>query len=190
MALRFAYTMLDDDRRLHIVNAAPKDDLDRVLRVPVVDVEGKPVADPETGLQLYRALREDEYRAFALANSIPTGAINVAEIPEDWVNPKDTANAPFRNALRLVGGGLDIDMSKARDIWRDRMRLARAPLLTALDIEYMRADEAGDVARKREVALQKQSLRDVTADPAIEAARTPDDLKAVWPPVLTRPGSS
>jgi hypothetical protein len=87
----------------------------------------------------------------------------------------------FRNAWK---GDLSVDMGKARDIWKDKMRAVRAPKLAALDTEYMRADETGDAQAKSAVAAQKQELRDVTADPGIEAAQTPQDLKAVWPECL------
>ena len=92
----------------------------------------------------------------------------------------------FRGAWSMNGGGkVEVDMPRARDIQRDKMRRARAPLLAALDVNYQRADERGDAAAKQAITAQKQALRDVTADPAIEAAQTPDDLKAVWPASLS-----
>ena len=95
------------------------------------------------------------------------------------IDPKDLPqDRTFRNAWKP---DLTVDMAKARDIWRDKMRRARAPKLAELDIEYQRADEAADVVRKRDVARRKQALRDVTKDPRIEAASTPEALKAVWP---------
>jgi hypothetical protein len=39
----------------------------------------------------------------------------------------------------------------------------------------------GDKAKKADVSRAKQALRDVTDDPEIEAATTPEALKAVWP---------
>jgi hypothetical protein len=93
------------------------------------------------------------------------------------------ADRYFRSAWKDVGK-IEVDMPKARDIHRDRLREMRAPKLAALDIEYQRADEAGDAERKRAIAAQKQALRDVTADPAIDAAQTPDELKAVVPVIL------
>ena len=102
--------------------------------------------------------------------------VNVNAIPVDRT---------FRDAWRNNGSGKpEVDMSAARELWRDRMRAARVPKLAALDVEYQRADETGDTARKADVARRKQVLRDVTADPRIEAAATPDELKAVWPEVL------
>lgn len=90
----------------------------------------------------------------------------------------------FRNAWTLDKKQLTYDMKKCREIWLEKMREARKPKLEALDLEYQRADEADDKAKKKEVAAKKQALRDVTADAKIAAAKTPDDLKAVWPEVL------
>lgn len=82
----------------------------------------------------------------------------------------------FRNALKP---DLTHDIEKCREIHKGRLRVDRAPLLSALDVEYQRADESGDQAAKAEVARKKQALRDLTADPRIGAAKTPDELKAL-----------
>ena len=112
--------------------------------------------------------------------SAPVGwrrIVNETEIPTDRY---------FRNAWKDAAGRLDVDMPKAREIHRDRLRALRAPLLAALDTEYMRADEFPVNAQaKNIIARKKQALRDVTADPAIDAAATPEELKAVIPATLT-----
>jgi hypothetical protein len=77
---------------------------------------------------------------------------------------------------------ITINMAKARDIHRAKMRAARDPLFAALDIAYQRATETG--ADTAEIVAKKQALRDVTIDPAIEAAQTIEALKAVWPEIL------
>ena len=77
---------------------------------------------------------------------------------------------------------ITVNMEKARDIHRQRLREARAPLFNALDVAFQRAMETG--ADTAEIVAKKQALRDVTADPAIDAAQTTDELKAVWPEVL------
>lgn len=77
---------------------------------------------------------------------------------------------------------ITVNMEKAREIHRNRMREARSPLFKDLDVAYMVAIERGlDTA---EIVAQKQELRDVTKDPAIDAAQTTDELKAVWPEIL------
>lgn len=94
------------------------------------------------------------------------------------------ADRTFRNACRDDGTTLVHDLSAAREIWRDRLRVARAPRLSALDVAYQRADEQQDAVKKARITAEKQVLRDLPADPAIEAATTTEDLKAFWPTAL------
>lgn len=96
----------------------------------------------------------------------------------DYAIPSDRL---FRNAWTAdeSQGVISVDMAKARDIWRDKIRLARIPEFARLDAEFMRALETG--ADTSSIVAQKQALRDATADPAIEAAQTPEQLKLVQP---------
>lgn len=95
------------------------------------------------------------------------------------------ADRTFREAWATHGNGrIEHDMVKARNIHRENMRSARANKLCDLDAEYLRADESVDRVKKRDIAARKQALRDVTDDPAIESAQTPEELKSVWPDVL------
>ena len=89
----------------------------------------------------------------------------------------------FRNAWCDVSPEpvIDIDMDKARAIHKDRLRARRAPMLAQLDVDYQRADEQGDKKKKRDIAIRKQALRDVTDDPNILGAKTVNELKAVQP---------
>ena len=107
--------------------------------------------------------------------------------------PLDLASVPqdryFRNAWTHVVPGravgqVEVDMVKARDIHRDVLRRARAPLLAEADVDYVKADEAGDEPKKAEVRAYKQALRDVPQDPRIDAAQTPEELKAIVPDAL------
>lgn len=79
---------------------------------------------------------------------------------------------------------ISIDMDKAREIHRENIRRDRAPLMAALDVAYQRADEAGDSAAKADVVARKKVLRDLPADPRIDAAQTADDLLSVAIPVI------
>jgi hypothetical protein len=88
----------------------------------------------------------------------------------------------IRRIRRLVKMPIGINMDKAKEIHKDNLRVARKPLLEALDVEYIRTlEQGGDVA---DVADRKQTLRDVTADPVIDSATTPEELKAHWPECL------
>lgn len=119
---------------------------------------------------------------------------------QSWRCPEPGEQFPtdrtFRNAWRDRGGKVEVDMPHARELHRDRLRELRAPRLAELDIEYQRADEAasgkpGWMERLRGLTAQdakgqiiaaKQRLRDVTADPRIEAAQTPEELKSIGLP--------
>lgn len=82
---------------------------------------------------------------------------------------------------------ITVNMTKARDIQRDKIREERNAKLEEADVGYMQADEANDATRKLAIAAHKQELRDATADPAIDAATTPEELKAVRPACLDAP---
>ncbi len=73
---------------------------------------------------------------------------------------------------------ININMTKARDIHREKVRQARNPLLASKDVEFQRALETG--ADTAAIVAAKQALRDAPASAAIEAATTPDELKASW----------
>jgi len=73
---------------------------------------------------------------------------------------------------------INVNMTKARDIHRDNVRQARNPKLTEKDVEFQRALETG--ADTAAIVAAKQALRDAPASAAIEAATTPDELKASW----------
>tara|TARA_B100000424_G_C22690372_1_gene377433 strand:+ start:306 stop:569 length:264 start_codon:yes stop_codon:yes gene_type:complete len=74
--------------------------------------------------------------------------------------------------------GFGINMSKARDIHREKIRYARAPKLAELDVEFQKALETGsDTA---EIVSKKQALRDAPADSGIAAASNAAELQAQW----------
>lgn len=90
----------------------------------------------------------------------------------------------FRGAWQATLGKLTVDMAKAREIHRDNLRRQRVARLAALDIEYTKAEAAGNILLKGIIEKKRQALRDVPADPRIEAANTPEALKAVIPAAL------
>lgn len=121
---------------------------------------------------------EEQIRRVA-AKAIPPG-IAFTAVPKSQI-PTDRT---YRDAWTHDGTRFDYDFARARELHRDRLRAQRAPLLEQLDIEYQRADEAGDLGKKAKIAIQKQALRDVTKHPAIDSASTIEQLKAAVPEIL------
>lgn len=76
-------------------------------------------------------------------------------------------------------GVINVNMTKAKDIWRDKIRAAREEPLKALDTAYMKALESG--SSTTQIIADKQALRDAPALSSIDAATTPDELKAIQP---------
>ena len=95
------------------------------------------------------------------------------------------AERTFRGAWEANSGTgvISVDMEVARNIWRDKIRLARTEPLESLDTAFMKALESG--ADTTQIVADKQALRDAPSDPAIDAATTPEELAAVQPAGLT-----
>ena len=74
--------------------------------------------------------------------------------------------------------GFGTDMAKAREIHKNKIRLARKPLLEALDVEFNKAQETS--ADTTAIVAKKNALRDAPADSGIAAASDTDALKAQW----------
>ena len=73
---------------------------------------------------------------------------------------------------------ITIDMAKAKEIHKTRIRAARPEKFAELDIEFQRALETS--ADTSAIIAKKQSLRDAPADSAIDAATTDAELKSQW----------
>jgi len=118
---------------------------------------------------------------------IPCGDVNdaIKDVPEGVeykiVDSVDIDNDYFNAYEFDAETGSKVNIEKAKAIHLDKFRSARSPKLQKLDIDFMKAVEANDEAKKSEIVAAKQALRDVTLTPL------PDDLagiKATWPDIL------
>ena len=95
-----------------------------------------------------------------------------------------TATVPsdrhFRGAWSLSGSVISEDMTKAKEIFKDKIREVRGPLLEAQDVAYMKALEAGDSDAQAASVTTKNALRDAPAASAITNAANIAALKAAW----------
>ena len=74
--------------------------------------------------------------------------------------------------------GFGINMNKAKEIHKNKIRQARAPKLAELDVEFQRALETS--SSTTDIITKKQALRDAPADSAIDSASDTAALKAQW----------
>ena len=112
-------------------------------------------------------------------------AVTTYIVDKDW-NQIDAAtatvpaNRDFRGAWSLSGSVISEDLDKAKELFKDKIREVRGPLLAAEDVVYMKALEADDATAKAASVTKKQALRDAPAAAAIDAATDIAGLKAAW----------
>jgi len=70
---------------------------------------------------------------------------------------------------------ITINMNKAKNITKERLREERKPLLEAEDIKFMRAQEEGSDTTA--IVAEKKRLRDITNQ--VDSCTTIDELKAL-----------
>jgi len=69
--------------------------------------------------------------------------------------------------------GITVNIDKAKDITKDRLRAERKPLLEEQDILFMKAQEAGEDTSA--IVAEKQRLRDITNQ--VDSMTTVEELK-------------
>ena len=106
-----------------------------------------------------------------------TTFINISGVSKDASSLTVPTDRTFREAWSFNEAVVEVDMTAAKVIHKDNLRAERAPRLAELDVAYMKALEAGSGADA--VAASKTTLRNITADSRINAASTPDALKAL-----------
>ena len=70
---------------------------------------------------------------------------------------------------------ITINMTKAKEITKERLRAERKPLLEEQDIQFMQAQETGNDTTA--IVAEKQRLRDITNQ--VDSCTTTDELKAI-----------
>lgn len=111
----------------------------------------------------------------AVTADVPAGAesitLNTNQIPDMY----------FWKAFRIDGDNLTVDIQAAKNVRLDTFREIRKGKLETLDIEAIKALEAGDAVKLADISSKKQALRDVTTLPLPD---TLEEIKATLPAIL------
>ena len=75
---------------------------------------------------------------------------------------------------------ITIDISKAKDIWKNKIRIARKSALEKLDVDFAKAQE--DEIDTTSIVSDKNTLRYLPSQ--VDTATTTDEIKAVWNDML------
>ena len=121
-----------------------------------------------------------------VAVCIPTGELSIEAVLEKDV-PKGKgarivaqASLPnqdndFFDAWEMDAQSVTVNLDKAKEITKNRLRAERAPLLAAQDVAFQRALETG--ADTTAIVAEKQRLRDITK--LAESCATTEELRAL-----------
>jgi phosphotransferase system IIA component len=69
-----------------------------------------------------------------------------------------------------------IDITKAKEVWKDKIRNARKSALAKLDIDFIKAQEQS--LDTTSIVADKQTLRDLPNK--VDTANSIEEIKAVW----------
>ena len=69
-----------------------------------------------------------------------------------------------------------IDIHKAKEVWKDKIRQARTSALEKLDIDFIKAQEQS--LDTTSIVADKQTLRDLPNE--VDTANSIEEIKAVW----------
>jgi hypothetical protein len=121
-----------------------------------------------------------------VATCIPTGEISIesvlakdvpqgrgARIVENSTLPNQYND--FYDAWEMDATSVTVNLAKAKEITKNRLRAERTPLLAAQDVAFQRALEAGSDTSA--IVAEKQRLRDVTD--LADACTTLEELRAL-----------
>jgi len=109
---------------------------------------------------------------------VDTYIVDMNGVQADAASTTVPADRNFRGAWVLNGTVISEDIDAAKEIFKDKIREVRKPLLEVKDVELMKALETG--ADTTAIAAAKNALRDAPAASAIANATTITELKAAW----------
>lgn len=134
--------------------------------------------DKSTIEKVLGPMTDEQYEQHIWEKGVPQDAITPISVDEsDFPEEKD-----FWDALKQDGKKLIFDLDKAKNIQLDRVRIAREPKLLELDKQFMLALEKGEDTKN--IAAEKQALRDITEPLKNLSASNIDDIKNAFPESL------
>jgi len=114
---------------------------------------------------------------------IPVNGAELNSVPNSKLVDSESlpTDRDFRDAWNVEG---EIDIAKAKEVWKEKIRPVRNKRLQDLDIKWMKAMERGEVKIAGAIAADKQVLRDITEREELTQAETLQEIKAFWPAIL------
>lgn len=93
--------------------------------------------------------------------------VNLADLPNQYND--------FYDAWEMDATSVTVNLDKAKELTKKRLRAEREPLLAAQDVAFQRALESGE--NTTAIVAEKNRLRDVTG--LVDAVTTLEGLRAI-----------
>lgn len=138
-----------------------------------------PVYQPE-----WDKIEQDEFLLFVQNKDVPK--MIDSSTRKSWlIEIEETSKLRYlRNAWKVDDNGqIFFDRNKGEELKKEQFRNLRKPFLEKLDVQFMRALEAGDTSSLPQIAAKKQELRDIT-DISFNDYDTPQKLHEFIPDIL------
>lgn len=116
-----------------------------------------------------------------MEKAVPEGVTDASIEDADSI-PSDRT---FRNAWTTSeNSSVTVDLAKAKEVAKEKVRAVRDPALVKQDVAYQRADEDNDDSAKAAVIARKKVLRDAPADSRITDSADVETLKTAMNTVV------
>ena len=106
-----------------------------------------------------------------LAKDVPKGRgariVNLSDLPNQYND--------FYDAWEMDATSVTVNLDKAKELTKKRLRAEREPLLAAQDVAFQRALESGE--NTTAIVAEKNRLRDITG--LVDAVTTLEGLRAI-----------
>ena len=73
-----------------------------------------------------------------------------------------------------------VNIDKAKEVWKEKIRTARKPVLEKLDVDFVKAQETSSDTTS--IVADKNTLRNLPEQ--VDTATTETEIKAVWNDML------
>lgn len=126
-----------------------------------------------------RGETDDEFLVRVIAKDVPSGVDSCVIDDDDPV-----IDRRFRSAYKVVDGVPAVDMERAIEIHRERIRQARDAELIKVSGSIDQLPAELEALLKPNRIARLKALRDLPANFQLEKHTTPDELDAAWPGIL------
>ena len=141
---------------------------------------------PDGGVSIVIPVKTFDPEKLSERKDIPKGATDIRLCDAKDIPTDRTYRDAWERDTSRRSAVVKTNMPKARKLHMDKIRRMRDAELEKLDKDWMRALGQGDTPEANDIEDRRQNLRNIPQTFDLSKAKTPDELKALWPKGLPR----